>query len=62
MQRLVLTAQACLLRHDAPPTVAQAFIATRLAQSGVGRVLGALDTRHMDVDQLLQRAVPLGPP
>lgn len=58
VQRLVLTAQACLLRHDAPPTVAQAFITSRLTQTGAGRVLGAIDTRHMDVDPLLQRALP----
>lgn len=61
VQRLVLTAQACLLHHDAPPAVAQAFITTRLAQTGAGRVLGALDTRHMDVDQLL-RGVPTDTP
>ena len=58
VQRLVLTAQACLLRRDAPPAVAQAFITTRLAHTGAGRVLGALDTRKIDVNQLLRRALP----
>lgn len=58
VQRLVLTVQACLLHRDAPPAVSQAFIHSRLGNGGAGRVLGALDTRHMDVDQLLQRALP----
>ncbi|MBS7779858.1 acyl-CoA dehydrogenase family protein [Acidovorax sp. CCYZU-2555] len=58
VQRLVLTAQACLLHRDAPPAVAQAFITTRLGHSGAGRVLGALDTRQMDLQRLLQRALP----
>ncbi|WP_159911367.1 acyl-CoA dehydrogenase family protein [Pantoea sp. 18069] len=58
VQRLVLTAQACLLHRDAPPAVAQAFITTRLGHSGAGRVLGALDTRQMDLQHLLQRALP----
>lgn len=58
VQRLVVTAQACLLHRDAPPAVAQAFITTRLGHSGAGRVLGALDTRQMDWRHLLQRALP----
>ena len=58
VQRLVLTAQACLLHRDAPPAVAQAFITTRLGNSGTGRVLGALDTRQMDLERLLHRALP----
>lgn len=62
VQRLVLTAQACLLRRDAPADVAQAFITTRLSHTGTGRVLGALDTRKMDVDQLLRRALPRSTP
>lgn len=57
VQRLVLTAQACLLRRDAPPTVSQAFIASRLGHGGAGRVLGAIDTRHMDLERLLRRAL-----
>ncbi|MET1115433.1 MAG: acyl-CoA dehydrogenase family protein [Comamonas sp.] len=58
VQRLVLTVQACLLHRDAPPAVSQAFITSRLGHSGAGRVLGALDTRQMDVDLLLRRALP----
>ncbi len=58
VHRLVLTVQACLLHRDAPPAVSQAFIQSRLGHGGGGRVLGALDTRQMDVAQLLQRALP----
>lgn len=58
VQRLVLTVQACLLHRDAPPPVSQAFITSRLGQGGAGRVLGAIDTRQMDVNLLLQRALP----
>ncbi|WP_027996755.1 isovaleryl-CoA dehydrogenase [Simplicispira psychrophila] len=59
VQRLVLLAQACLLRQQAPAAVADAFIATRLegsSRDGAGRVVGALDTRAMDVDAMLARA------
>lgn len=56
-QRLVLSAQAVLLRQHAPAAVADAFIATRF-DSQWGRVVGAVDTRKMDVDALLQRALP----
>jgi len=56
-QRLVLAAQACLLRVQAPTLVADAFIASRHA-AGHGRVYGALDTRGMDVEALLARAYP----
>jgi putative acyl-CoA dehydrogenase len=56
-QRLVLSAQAVLLRRHAPTAVADAFIATRFDPHW-GRVVGAVDTRQMDVDALLQRAMP----
>ena len=56
-QRLVLSAQAVLLRQNAPAAVADAFIATRF-DAQWGRVVGAVDTRKMDVDALLQRALP----
>jgi len=56
-QRLVLTAQAVLLRKHAPAAVADAFIASRLDPQW-GRVVGALDTRAIDVSKLLQRALP----
>lgn len=55
-QRLVLVAQACLLRAHAPACVADAFIATRLEGGGAGRVAGAIDTRGMDVGAILARA------
>ncbi|SDM05192.1 putative acyl-CoA dehydrogenase [Oryzisolibacter propanilivorax] len=59
VQQLVLLAQACLLRRHAPACMADAFIATRLGDAGMGaRVAGAIDTRALDVDAILQRALP----
>lgn len=58
MQRLVLVAQACLLRRHAPQAVADAFIATRLEDSGAGRVVGAIDSRAVDTGTILERAFP----
>ncbi|GKS83995.1 acyl-CoA dehydrogenase family protein [Acidovorax sp. SUPP1855] len=58
VQRLVLVAQACLLRRHAPQAVADAFIATRLQDGGAGRVVGAIDTRAMDAGAILERAFP----
>ena len=58
VQHLVLLAQACLLRQHAPAAVAQAFIATRLGESARGRVVGAIDTRALDVGAVLARAFP----
>ena len=59
VQDLVLVAQACLLRQHAPAAVADAFIATRLGSAGSGgRIAGAIDTRAIDVNALLQRALP----
>lgn len=55
--RLVLLAQAALLRRHAPGFVAEAFAASRLDPRW-GAVAGALDTRALDVDALLQRAFP----
>ncbi|KVT56422.1 isovaleryl-CoA dehydrogenase [Burkholderia ubonensis] len=57
-QRLVLAAQACLLRRDAPVAVADAFVATRLAEPAWGRIAGGFDPRGVDVAALLQRAYP----
>ncbi|MGU7769532.1 acyl-CoA dehydrogenase family protein [Burkholderia sp. MR1-5-21] len=57
-QRLVLAAQACLLRRDAPAAVADAFIATRLAEPAWGRIAGGFDPRGVDIAALLQRAYP----
>ena len=57
-QRLVLLAQACLLRRHAPSAMADAFVATRLADGGAGRVAGAMDMRGLDVAAILARAFP----
>ncbi|MDE2415910.1 MAG: isovaleryl-CoA dehydrogenase [Comamonadaceae bacterium] len=57
-QRLVLLAQACLLRQHAPAAMADAFIATRLGAASAGRVAGAIDLRGMDVGAILGRAFP----
>ena len=58
--RMVVLAQACLLRRHAPACMADGFIATRLGQDGAssGRVVGAIDTRVLDVDAVLARAFP----
>lgn len=56
-QKLVLVAQACLLRRHAPQWVADAFIATRIVH-GHARVVGAIDTRTLDMAALLERALP----
>ena len=57
VQRLVLLAQAVLLRRHAPAAVADAFIATRLGDAGAGRVVGAVDVRGFDVEAILARAL-----
>ncbi len=58
-QQLVLLAQGCLLRQHAPACVADAFIATRLGEGSLGgRVAGAIDTRGLDVQAILERALP----
>ena len=58
VQRLVLLAQAGLLRHTAPQAVADAFIATRLGAQATGWVVGTLDPGRHDVAAILQRAFP----
>jgi putative acyl-CoA dehydrogenase len=57
-QRLVLTAQACLLRRQAPAAMADGFLATRF-DAQWGRVVGAGDMRRIDVDALIERAYPI---
>ena len=57
VQDLVLLAQAVLLRRQAPAAVAEAFIATRF-DPGWGGVAGTLDVSGLDVEALLQRALP----
>ena len=56
-ERLVLLAQASLLRRHAPTAVADAFIDTRMDPQW-GRVVGSIDTRLLAVDVILQRAYP----
>lgn len=56
-QRLILIAQAALLRLHAPAAVAEGFIATRFHTTW-GRVVGAIDARQLDIDALLARAYP----
>ncbi len=57
-QRLVLTAQASLLRQFAPSAVADAFVASRLGAGAAsqGRVYGAIDIGGLDVEAILSRA------
>ena len=57
VQRLVLVAQACLLRRHAPQAVSDAFIATRLGGADAAHVAGAIDTRGLDVARILERAL-----
>ncbi len=56
VQRLVLLAQAGLLRQTAPQATADAFIATRLGAQAAGAVVGALDPAQHDLQAVLQRA------
>ena len=57
-QRLVLLAQAGLLRATAPSAVADAFVATRFGAPNAGRVVGAIDSSRLDVEAILERAFP----
>lgn len=55
VSRLVILAQAILLKQYAPNFVATAFIDSRYAAFH-GRVVGMLDAKTVDVNRLLQRA------
>ena len=55
--RLVLAAQACLMRARVPDAVAGAFLASR-GEAGWGPVVGAVDARRLPVEALLARALP----
>ncbi|MBV8500689.1 MAG: acyl-CoA dehydrogenase family protein [Paucibacter sp.] len=57
-QDLVLVTQAALLRRQAPAFVADAFMATRLGNQGWGAVVGVIDPGSIDVQALLERALP----
>jgi len=58
VQDLVLLAQACLLRRQAPQAVADGFIGTRLAAQRGALVVGAFDPAALDTAAILQRALP----
>ncbi|OTG80638.1 acyl-CoA dehydrogenase family protein [Acinetobacter sp. ANC 4648] len=58
VSRLVILAQAILLKQYAPEFVSNAFIETRYSAFH-GRVVGIVDFRSVDVDKLLQRALIL---
>jgi|SRR5699024_12055584 len=53
--RLVILAQAILLRQYAPDFVADAFVASRYSAFH-GRVVGMLNTPQIDIIRLLQRS------
>ncbi len=55
-ERLVLLAQACLLRRHAPTVVADAFLATRLDPRW-GRITGTFGTSGLEVTTLLARVL-----
>lgn len=57
-QRLVLAAQATLLRRHGSTAVADAFIATRFEAPDWGRVAGGIDLGRVDADAVLARALP----
>jgi len=56
VSRLVILAQAILLKQYAPDFVADAFIQTRYSDFH-GRVVGMIDSKHVDVEKLLERAL-----
>jgi putative acyl-CoA dehydrogenase len=56
VSRLVILAQAILLKQYAPDFVTDAFIATRYRPL-YGRVVGMIDAKSVDVERLLDRAL-----
>ena len=59
VQRLVVVAQACLLRAQAPDAVAEAFLDSRLGANW-GHVVGAIDARRFNVEAILERSFASG--
>ena len=55
VSRLVILAQAVLLKRHAPDYVAEGFIQSRYSYFH-GRVVGILALQHTDVERLLHRA------
>jgi putative acyl-CoA dehydrogenase len=58
VSRLVILAQAILLQQYAPDFVSKAFIQSRYHVFH-GRVVGTLELQNIDIEQLLQRALPI---
>ena len=58
VSRLTLLAQSVLLKRNAPDVVANGFIQSRYGQFH-GRVVGMVEAKQVDVDQILQRALAL---
>jgi len=58
VQDLVLLAQACLLRRQAPQAVADGFISTRFGPARGAQVVGAFHPGALDIATILQRALP----
>lgn len=56
VSRLVILAQAILLKQHAPDAVAAAFIQTRYNEFH-GRVVGMIDAKVLDVERILARAL-----
>ncbi len=56
VSRLVILAQAILLKQYAPNYVADAFIQTRYSEFH-GRVVGMIDSKVVDVERILERAL-----
>ncbi|WP_417284966.1 acyl-CoA dehydrogenase family protein [Comamonas sp.] len=58
VQDLVLLAQGCLLRQHAPDFMVDGFVNTRLGEQRGAMVVGAFNAAMLDVDAILQRALP----
>lgn len=56
VSRLVVLAQAILLKQYAPDFVSTAFIATRYSQF-YGQVVGMIDSKEVDVERILNRVL-----
>jgi len=56
VSRLVILAQAVLLKRYAPDYVSDAFIQTRYSDFH-GRVVGMLAAQQVDVERVLERAL-----
>lgn len=57
-QRLIIAAQACLMRQHLPDFIADAFVSTRYAKSW-GGVVGSIDIRKLPFGKIIERALPI---